>query len=155
MNAEFASKREHTRSSVYTSIPRYTKTKHPNSHDRFPLLPNRLCPSLHDRCNLRAPDVLRALRWRLSKAMVALALVALRLRVLERDAIVERKRPSWVPPRERGPRGHRVRRHDGAAAVEVLEDQAHVVFVDGQFAGFQNDKMNEAGGGAARRGGRT
>lgn len=64
----------------------------------------------------------------------ALGEVALRVRVLERDAVGERERRGGVPTHERGPLGHAVRRAHGAPAVHVVEEQPAVVVVQRQFA---------------------
>ena len=92
----------------------------------LPYLPS---PPVHYLGALRPPQLL----WLLS-TLEALLHVALRVLVLHRHAIAKRKRVRRVPAHESGARGHCIRRHDGTATVDVVEEQPARVFIKRELA---------------------
>ena len=64
--------------------------------------------------------------------------MALRVLILHRYAVAERERARGVPAHKGGARGHHVRRDDGAAAVDVVEEQPARIFVKRELAAAQS-----------------
>lgn len=107
----------------------------PSSPLHHPLLdpPYLLSPSVHKPRALCSPHLLRLL-----PTLKALLHVAFRVLVLHRHAVAERERTRGVPAHEGGARGHHVWRDDGAAAVDIVEEQPARVLVERELAAAQS-----------------